>query len=123
MATIFNVHRRLLGDYRDFVHSFIQIADDRARAFVEQALLEEERLWPEPLLQLSPSYRKVATVNELAKCGIIHPETARIFEAEDNEKLFALYQHQVEAIERASCDETLVTSGTGSGKSFAISSQ
>lgn len=63
MATIFDVHRRLLGDYRDFVHSFIQIADDRARAFVEQALLEEERLWPEPLLQLSPSYRKTATVN------------------------------------------------------------
>ena len=119
MATIFDVHKRLLGDYRDFVHSFIQIADDRARAFVEQALLEEERLWPEPLFQLSPSYRKVATVNELAERGLIHPETACIFEAEDSEKPFALYQHQVEAIEKASCDESfVVTSGTGSGKSF-----
>lgn len=119
MTTIFDVHKRLLGDYRDFVHSFIQIADDRARAFVEQALLEEERLWPEPLLQLSPSYRKVATVNELAERGLIHPETARIFEAEDSEKPFALYQHQVEAIEKASCNESfVVTSGTGSGKSF-----
>ena len=50
MNTIFDLHRQVLNDYRDFVHSFIQIADDRAREFIEQALLEEERLWPEPLL-------------------------------------------------------------------------
>jgi len=116
--TIFDLHRLVLDDYRDFVHSFIQIADDRAREFIEQALLEEERLWPEPLLQLSPSYKRAASVDELAKRGLIHPETARIFRTEDN-RPFQLYQHQVEAIEKAARGESfVVTSGTGSGKSF-----
>lgn len=40
--TIFDLHQRILGDYHDFVHSFIQIADDRVRAFVDTEL----RQWP-----------------------------------------------------------------------------
>jgi len=117
-ATIFDLHERVLGDYRDFIHSFIQIADDRAREFIEQALLEEERLWPEPLLQLSPAYKRAASVDELAGRGLLHPETARIFRTKDN-RPFQLYQHQIEAIEKATRGESfVVTSGTGSGKSF-----
>ncbi|HOL44293.1 MAG TPA: DEAD/DEAH box helicase [Methanothrix sp.] len=116
--TIFDLHSQILKDYRDFVHSFIQIADDRAREFIEQALMEEERLWPEPLLQLSPAYKRVATVDELAQRGLIHPETARIFRNKEGKPLH-LYQHQVEAIERASRGESfVVTTGTGSGKSL-----
>ena len=116
--TIFDLHEYVLKDYRDFVHSFIQIADDRLREFVEQALLEEERLWPEPLLQLSPAYKRATSVDELAEGGLLHPETARIFRTPNN-RPFQLYQHQVEAIEKASQGESfVVTSGTGSGKSF-----
>jgi len=116
--TIFDLHESVVGDYRDFVHSFIQIADDRAREFIEQTLLEEERLWPEPLLQLSPAYKRAASVDELAARELIHPETARIFRMPDN-RPFQLYQHQVDAIEKASRGESfVVTSGTGSGKSF-----
>jgi len=118
MNTIFDLHTQVLADYRDFVHSFIQIADNRAREFIEQALLEEERLWPEPLLQLSPAYKRSASADELAERGLIHPETARIFRTDDN-RPFQLYQHQVEAIEKAARGESfVVTSGTGSGKSF-----
>lgn len=117
-STIFDLHKRLLDEYRDFVHSFIQIADDRVREFVEQALLEEERLWPEPLLQISPAYKRAASVEELAERGLIHPETARIFRTQDN-RPFHLYKHQVEAIEKAVSGKSfVVTSGTGSGKSF-----
>jgi len=32
---IFELHRSVLADYRDFVCSFFLIADERARAFVE----------------------------------------------------------------------------------------
>jgi hypothetical protein len=38
MSTIFDLHRRVLADYRDFVRSFFLIADKRARAFVQRAL-------------------------------------------------------------------------------------
>ncbi len=60
--SIFNLHSRVLADYRDFVRSFFTIADERVRQYVEQALVEEARLWPDFLLQVSPSYARSATV-------------------------------------------------------------
>ncbi|MCK6456024.1 MAG: DEAD/DEAH box helicase [Phycisphaerae bacterium] len=118
MMSIFELHSAVLADYRDFVRSFFLIADDRARAFVDQALVEESRLWPDFLLQVSPSYARAATVDELAGQGRLHAETARIFRTPDGDP-FHLYQHQVEAVELALAGQSyVVTSGTGSGKSL-----
>jgi ATP-dependent helicase YprA (DUF1998 family) len=116
--SVFNLHADVLGDYRDFVRSFFTVADDRAREFIDHELLEQERLWPEPLLQVSPSYKRVASVDDLATRGLILEETARIFR-DDQGQPFVLYQHQVEALEKARAGESyVVTSGTGSGKSL-----
>lgn len=98
--SIFDLQAAILSDYRDFVRSFFLIADERARAFVDQALDEESRLWPDFLLQVSPSYARAATVDELAGQGRLHAETARIFRTPDGDP-FRLYQHQVEAVELA----------------------
>ena len=118
MGTIFELHRRVIEDYSDFVHSYIQVADERLQKFVEHVLREEQLLWPEPLLQLSPAYKRVSTVEELAQQGVLHRETARIFRSKNDEPL-RLYQHQAEAIEQAARGESfVVTSGTGSGKSL-----
>ena len=76
---IFDPHASVVADYRDFVRSFFTVADERARAFVEQTLDTEARLWPDFLLQVSPSYDRVATVDDLAAAGKLHPETAQIF--------------------------------------------
>src|SRR5437667_190389 len=67
--SIFNLHANVLDDYRDFVRSFFTVADHRAREFIERELVEEARLWPEALLQVSPSYARVASVDELAARG------------------------------------------------------
>ena len=117
--SIFQLHESVLNDYRDFVRSFFTISDLRARAFVDHALIEEAELWPESLLQLSPSYARAASVDELAAKGTITKEAAAIFRAA-NGSPFYLYQHQVEALEKAIKGESyIVTSGTGSGKSVA----
>ena len=117
--TIFDLHSKVLNEYRDFVSSFITVADERLNEFIKQKFQEEQRLWPEPMVQLSPTYRRSATVDELAERGIILRETAEIFRT-DKGKPFNLYQHQVEAIENASNGKSyIVTSGTGSGKSLA----
>jgi ATP-dependent helicase YprA (DUF1998 family) len=142
MSTIFDLHTAVLADYRDFVRSFIPIADDRARAFVDAALGEEASgeqraasgeseelltthhpplaasLWPEPLVQLSPAYATGATVDELAEAGLIARETAQVFRTAEG-RPFRLYRHQEEAIRKALRGESfVVTSGTGSGKSL-----
>ncbi len=116
--SIFDLHANVIADYRNFVRAFITVADDRVRGFLDRAMDEEQRLWPESLLQLSPSYDRVATVAELAAQGVLHEETARIFCTPDG-RPFHLYRHQVEALEKAREGESyVVTSGTGSGKSL-----
>src|SRR5712692_12042143 len=116
--SIFDLHSAVLADYRDFVRSFFIITDERARQFVEHALDEEARLWPDYLLQVSPSYARGASVDELAARGELHEETARIFRTPEGQPIY-LYQHQVEAFAKARADESyVVSSGTGSGKSL-----
>lgn len=41
MSTLFDLHDRALSDYRDFVRSFILIAENTARLFSETAAASE----------------------------------------------------------------------------------
>jgi len=114
---IFDLHREVLADYRDFVRSFLVIADEKARQFVEKALEEEARLWPDFLVQVSPSYAIGSSVDQLSQQGEITTETAVVFQKDG--KPFTLYRHQEQAIRKALAGESfVVTSGTGSGKSL-----
>ncbi|GAB4484547.1 MAG: DEAD/DEAH box helicase [Anaerolineales bacterium] len=116
--TIFDLHTAVLNEYRDFVRSFLHIADPRIQEFVDRALEEESHLWPDFLLQVSPSYRRGPSVDDLAQNGALHPETARIFRTARGAP-YTLYRHQEEALEKARRGQSyIVTSGTGSGKSL-----
>lgn len=68
--SIFQVHQRAIEEYRDYIRSFVQVADERLQAFVQAEVLGEGgRLFPEPLLQLSPAY-----VQEFPLlCPFLHP--------------------------------------------------
>ena len=80
---VFDLHAGVLADYRDFVRSFINVADPRARE-IENALAAGA-LWPDPLLQLSPSYARADTVDELVDRGDVHRDTAEVFRDADGE--------------------------------------
>lgn len=109
---VFQTHSKIVSDYATYIGSFLRIADPAIRKIVEDEL-NQGKLWPEPLLQLNPSFQKFGSLNELTDQGVLHPDIRDIF------KGFTLYRHQVEAIKLGtSGKDFIVTSGTGSGKSL-----
>lgn len=121
---VFDLRKRLVDDYASYTRSFIKIADPRVQGRVDRAL-EDGALWPEPLLQLNPTFRPGGTIDDLVKAGVLHPECARIFRIDKTDTdhtgtQLLLHEHQSEAIRKAKENASYVlTSGTGSGKSLA----
>ena len=70
---IFDFRRRLIDDYAAYTRSFLQIRDPHLGKFVEGQLAAGV-LWPEPLIQLNPSFEPGATVDELISqmLGIVY---------------------------------------------------
>ncbi len=120
---VFDLRDRLVGDYASYTASFIKIADPRISAKVDSAL-EAGAFWPEPMLQLNPTFLPGGTVEDLVAQGALHQECARIFRldkttADFTGKSLQLHTHQREAILKAKEGKSYVlTSGTGSGKSL-----
>ncbi|RZO86864.1 MAG: DEAD/DEAH box helicase [Oceanococcus sp.] len=120
---VFDLRDRLVADYKSYTKSFIKIADPRINEFVDSALAGEG-FWPEPLLQLNPTFQSGGTVDDLIEKGSLHPECSRIFRADKTDtdhtgKQLRLHEHQRQAIGKAREGKSYVlTSGTGSGKSL-----
>ena len=91
--SVFELHASVVRDYQRYVPSFLSIADDWLRQFVETKLLQENVFWPDALIQLNPSYELGESVDELASAGTILEATANIFRTPAG-ALIQLYQHQ-----------------------------
>src|SRR6266478_6303352 len=120
---VFNLRDRLVGDYSSYTRSFIKIADGRISKKVHSEL-DAGAFWPEPLLQLNPTFLPGGTIDDLVEQGTLHRECARIFridksDADHTGKQLLLHAHQREAIAKAKEGKSyILTSGTGSGKSL-----
>lgn len=115
---VFSLRDTVVGEYRKFATSFTTIHAEDIRQQVE-AIYAQGRFWPEPLIQINPSYKKGANLADLIGGGALEPRTADIFRA-DGAPL-SLYKHQEQAIALAAQGESyVVTTGTGSGKSLCF---
>ncbi|MBI2875917.1 MAG: DEAD/DEAH box helicase, partial [Candidatus Tectomicrobia bacterium] len=121
---VFNLRSRLVADYQSYTRSFIKIRDARIAEHVDNAL-NAGVFWPEPLLQLNPTFLPGGTIDNLVEQGVLHPECARIFRIDKSDtdhsgKRLLLHEHQRAAIVKAKKGKSyVITSGTGSGKSLA----
>jgi len=107
---IFDLHKKIVSDYQDYLTSFITIQDADIRAELGNI---KDKLLPEALIQFNPSFQQNQTWEDLVKKNIVHESLLSIFQ-------YAPYQHQVEAIQLAQQQKGYVlTSGTGSGKSLS----
>ena len=109
---IFEVHRRIMDDYANYIRSFVSISDDVMRQRVEKHL-EDGHLWPEPLLTFNPSFSKAGRIEDLVASNVLAAPLGNAFRG------YELFEHQLQAIKLgASGQDFVVTSGTGSGKSL-----
>jgi ATP-dependent helicase YprA (DUF1998 family) len=121
---VFEVRDRLIGDYEAFTRGFLEVRDQRIRAYVDEQLARGLR-WPDPWLALNPSFQPGGTIDELVDAGVLHEGCRRIFRVkrspeEGEGSQLTLYRHQREAIEVAATGGSYVlTTGTGSGKSLS----
>lgn len=111
---IFKTHAQIVTDYSTYIRSFLNISDEAILGEVEKSLAQG-KLWPQPLLQFNPSFEMFGRVDELAAKSLsLHPDIKHILK-----KGTKLYRHQAEAIKLGILgNDFIVTSGTGSGKSF-----
>lgn len=120
---VFELRDKLVNDYASYTRSFIKIADKFISDKVENEL-NAGAFWPEPLIQLNPTFYPGGTIDELVKSGTLHKECSKIFRIDKTPsdllgKTLFLHLHQKEAIEKAKEEKSYVlTSGTGSGKSL-----
>jgi len=120
---IFALRDRLVQDYAEYIQSFVLIKDPQVRGYVEEKL-GNGLLWPEPLIQMNPSFEPGEWIDDLVQQGILHEECSRIFRIkdtpEDEGSPLRLHRHQSDAVRAARTGKNYVlTTGTGSGKSLA----
>lgn len=121
---VFELDSSAIKDYSSFVRSFIQIRDSKINDYVEREL-NDGLLWPEPLIQLNPSFEPGGFIDNLIHQGILHKECSKIFKIKKNQEdkygdSLRLHKHQMDAILAANAsDNYVLTTGTGSGKSLS----
>ncbi|MBK6515659.1 MAG: DEAD/DEAH box helicase [Polyangiaceae bacterium] len=115
---IFALRDSVIDEYKHFATSFTAIYAPDIKAQVE-AIYAEERYWPEPLIQINPSYKRTTDIQSLVTRGALDPTCADIFQTQGTP--LSLYKHQEQAIALAEAGESyVVTTGTGSGKSLCF---
>jgi hypothetical protein len=122
-VNVFELRDRLVEDYSDFTRSFLQIHDGRIRGLVD-AELDSGLLWPEPLIQLNPTFEPAETIDELVDEGVLDSRCRGIFRRNKDTtpagEILRLHRHQADAVRTArSGANYILTTGTGSGKSLA----
>jgi superfamily II DNA/RNA helicase len=117
MKNIFDLHDDILNDYKLYIDSFINIADNKILETVKKEF-DSGNLYPEPLIQFNPSFESGGKVEDLVNEGILVKDFNDIF-YDNSGETWSIYKHQKEAIIKGNEGKGfVVTSGTGSGKSL-----
>jgi ATP-dependent helicase YprA (DUF1998 family) len=121
--------------YLQYVYTFQKFTNAAIAGWVQDKIRAGALLWRDPYIQLTRRFEAGDAFSDLVNTGTLHLETPRYFTAADGNPL-KLYRHQSDAIKNilengdlgASSSEmiavpghnTIVATGTGSGKSFCF---
>ncbi len=112
---VFERRRKVIADYEAYSRGFLAISDGRIQTLVDAAL-KEGHLWPDPLIQLNPSFEPGPTMEQAAAGRKLRQSALQIFQSSEREAL-RLHRHQVEGLRAAARKKPyVVATGTESGK-------
>jgi hypothetical protein len=74
---VFKFRNRIISDYHRYVSSFISISQPRLREFVDECFTSG-KLWPDPLIQLNPTFKPGKAVDDLVNEGLLHSECSNV---------------------------------------------
>ena len=111
---VFRVHSSVIQDYAEYVRSFVGIRDRRLDRFVSQSL-PDQTLWPQPLIQMNPSFEPGGWIDDLVGDGVLHPECKHIYRGRQGADVALLVRRLREACEAPEmlCVGTSATLATG----------
>ena len=120
----FAVLEQVQEAYLSYVHTFQKFNNPAIRDWVAERVRKGTLLWKEPYIQLSRDFERGEPFSQLVDEGLLHPDTPKCFTAVRGDRgadPVQLYQHQSEAISAIlGGHNTIVATGTGSGKSFCF---
>jgi ATP-dependent helicase YprA (DUF1998 family) len=107
-------------DYRRYIRTSFPVLDEQLRTLIDRMIEERNLLWKSPYVSLSRPYESKVTVQNLIDEGVLHPRLAAIFRPSAGNE-WRLFWHQEAAARRILQGlPTIVSSGTGSGKTEAF---
>lgn len=111
--------------YKTYVFTFQKFKNPTIQNWVHDRIGEGTLLWKEPFIQLNRRFEKGDTLQELITMGLLHPGVLKVFTkkaGDRNAEPVSPYKHQSDAIRSILADgaNTVVTTGTSSGKSFTF---
>jgi hypothetical protein len=102
--------------YKRYITTILSPNDPQLDARFRATVDETTSLTKGPILEIMPPYAPGASLNQLIDEGVLAPEFAQL-ESKEIPLDRALYQHQENAIRKATAGRNIVvTTGTGSGK-------
>lgn len=75
---VFVLRNRLIDDYSSYIRSFITIADERIGSLVAEEI-HDGLLWPDPLIQMNPSFQPGKWIGQLGDENALHEECRCVF--------------------------------------------
>ena len=111
--------------YQSFIDSYHKFTNKEIETWIIKNREEGNLLWQEPYLQLSRPFLKGESLDTFIEKGIVHPKCREIFRSDlsdPSSQPVSLYKHQSQSIHNLLINKanTIIATGTGSGKSFCF---
>ncbi|MBA3045306.1 MAG: DEAD/DEAH box helicase [Euryarchaeota archaeon] len=121
----FEALENIQEEYKRYVFSFQKFKNPTIKDWVEERVQGGTLLWKEPHIQLNKNFKKGDSLKSLVDSGVLHPGVLKVFRInldEDGSPPIKPHMHQSEAVKYIleKQKNTIVSTGTGSGKSFCF---